>query len=267
MAKTIQKDFSMTQPKACILRTDGSNCDEELYAAFEEAGCKSSMVHINEFRAKQKKFTDYQIIALPGGFTYGDDIASGKILAVEMISFFKEELDKYIEKGGYLFGVCNGFQTLVRTGLLPFQTPGKMSATLTNNDSGHFECRWVKIKAEKSKASYLDDLPLMEIPVNHGEGKFFASPETLKKIEQSNLVVLRYTDNDGNPTQKYPENPNGAFNAIAGITNSTGRILGLMPHPEKFINLTNHPNWRRKQSKKADGLIFYKKIVQFVSKS
>jgi len=256
-----------TKPSVCILRTDGSNCDEELFYAFEKAGGTSHMVHINQFRNREKKFSDFQILALPGGFSYGDDVASGKILAVELMSFFKEELMRFIDKKGYVYGVCNGFQTLVRTGLLPFNTLGNMQVTLTHNDSGHFECRWVRIKSEPSKAEYLNDLPIMDAPVNHGEGKFFADKKTLGKLEKEKLIVFRYVDNTGKSTMTYPDNPNGALEAIAGITDNTGRILGLMPHPEKFVDMTQHPNWRRETFDKPHGLQFYERIVDFVKES
>lgn len=256
----------MSKPKACILRSDGTNCDEDLFHAFEKAGAKPQLVHVNELRNKEKKLKDFQILALPGGFSYGDDIASGKVLAVELMSFFKDELQNFVDKKGYVLGVCNGFQTLVRTGLLPFATLGKMDVTLTNNDSGHFECRWVKIKAEKSAAFYFDDLDLvMDVSVNHGEGKLFTDETTLKKIEDEELVVFRYVDADGKPTQHYPENPNGALHAIAGITDKTGRILGLMPHPEKFVDTDQHPNWRREQFTVPHGLPFFERIVDFVA--
>lgn len=255
------------KPNVCILRTDGTNCDQELFYAFEKAGGISEMVHINELRSKKKSLRNFQILALPGGFTYGDDVASGKILAVELISFFKDTLSEFVEKKGFVFGVCNGFQTLVRTGLLPFNSLGDMNVTLTHNDSGHFECRWIRIKSENSKASYLNELPILEIPVNHGEGKFFADKKTIKKIEDQNLIVFRYVDSNGNPTMTYPDNPNGALNAIAGITDNTGRILGLMPHPEKFVDNTQNPNWRRNDFGKPHGLLFYEKIIQFVKES
>lgn len=259
----------MKKPAVCILRSDGANCDEELFFAFEKAGAHPTFVHVNELRNKTYFLKDFQILALPGGFSYGDDIASGKVLALELVSFFKQELEKFVKANGYIFGVCNGFQTLIRTGLLPFQTLGTMHATLTHNDSGHFECRFVKIKAEKkSAASYFNDLPdILNVSVNHGEGKFYTDDETLNKIEKDGLVVFRYVDNDGTPTQEYPQNPNGALHAIAGISNKTGRILGIMPHPEKFVTLTQHPNWRRAKFAKPHGLLFFEKIVNFVKKS
>lgn len=254
-----------TKPKVCILRSDGTNCDQELYYAFEKAGGVAEYVHVNEFRKKDKKLSDFQIIALPGGFSYGDDIASGKVLAVELMSFFKDDLQKFIDRKGYVLGVCNGFQTLIRTGLLPFGKLGKMQATLTHNDSGHFECRWVRMRGEKSKATYFDDLTFpMHVAVNHGEGKIFADEKIIEQIEKDNLVVFRYVDSVGNPTMKYPENPNGALNAIAGITDASGRILGLMPHPEKFVDTTQYPNFRREKIEKPHGLLFYERIVKFV---
>ncbi len=259
----------MIKPKVCILRSDGTNCDEELRYAFEKAGGTVDLVHVNEFRRKDKKLSDFQIIALPGGFSYGDDLASGKVLAIELMSFFKDDLQKFIDKNGYILGVCNGFQTLIRTGLLPYATLGNMQATLTNNDSGHFECRWVNMKAQKSKASYFDNLNSMifDVSVNHGEGKFFADEKLLEKIENDKLVTFRYVDSAGKPTQKYPENPNGALRAIAGISDPSGRIFGLMPHPEKFVDITQHPNWRRMKKRKADGLIFFETIISYVKNS
>lgn len=251
------------KPNVCILRTDGTNCDQELFYAFEKAGGVCQMIHINELRTKKQSLNKFHILALPGGFTYGDDVASGKILALELISFFEEELMKFIAKGGYVFGVCNGFQTLVRTGLLPFMTPGSMNVTLTHNDSGHFECRWIRIKPE----GIFSDLPILEVPVNHGEGKFYTDEKTLQKIENQGLTIFRYVDRQDRPTMNYPENPNGALHSIAGVTDKTGRILGLMPHPEKFVDITQHPNWRRNSFKKPHGLLFYEKIIQFVRRS
>lgn len=257
-----------TKPKVAILRSDGTNCDQELHYAFEKAGGAPEYVHVNELRNKSKKLSDFQILALPGGFSYGDDLASGKVLAIELMSFFKDDLQKFIDRKGYVLGVCNGFQTLIRTGLLPFGTLGKMQATLTHNDSGHFECRWVKMKSEKSNASYLDDLTFpMHVAVNHGEGKIFADKKVLDKLEQEKLVVFRYVDKEGNPTMEYPANPNGSLNSIAGIIDVTGRILGLMPHPEKFVDTTQYPNFRREKIEKPHGLMFYERIVKFVMES
>lgn len=276
----------MIKPKVCILRSDGTNCDEELFYAFEKFGASPQYVQVNELRDKNKKLKNFQILALPGGFSYGDDIASGKVLALELISYLKDELQSFIARKGLILGVCNGFQTLVRTGLLPFNNLGKMDATLTLNESGHFECRWVKIKLEKSKCLFLNpkgsepglstyskpgsDLTDLngniDVAINSGEGKFFTDERTLNKIESQNLVVFRYVDQNGQPTQNYPLNPNGSINAIAGITDPTGRILGLMPHPEKFVDFTQHPNWRRfDKNKKPHGAFIFENMISYAS--
>lgn len=255
------------QPKVCILRSDGANCDEELFYAFEKFGADPRFVQINELRNKSKKLNDFQILALPGGFSYGDDIASGKVLAVELISFFKSQLSDFIAKKGIILGICNGFQTLVRTGLLPYNNLGKMDATLTQNESGHFECRWVKIKTEVSKCPFLPTGEILDIAVNHGEGKFFAKSKILAKIEKDKLVIARYIDGKGKPTQEYPQNPNGALNAIAAVTDPSGRILGMMPHPEKFVDITQHPNWRRERFTKPHGAIIFENLIKFANQS
>ncbi len=260
------------KPKVCVLRSDGANCDEELYYAFEKFSAASEYVHVNQLRNKDKKLANYQILALPGGFSYGDDVASGKILAVELISFLKNELSEFISKKGLILGVCNGFQTLVRTGLLPFDNLGKMDATLALNASGHFECRWIKVKIEDSRSLFLNGSDeILNLAVNHGEGKFFATDKTIKKIEDEKQIAFRYVDDNGKPTQKYPQNPNGSTLAIAGVTDPTGRILGLMPHPEKFVDITQHPNWRRfnKSARlvKPHGAIVFESMIRFAKQS
>lgn len=270
----------MKKPKVLVLKTEGTNCDEETAFAFELAGGMPKIVHINELRTKSKKFNDFNILALPGGFSYGDDIVSGKILAIELTSFFSEELKKFTQrKNTAVIGICNGFQTLIRTGLLPFNNLGNMSATLTNNDSGRFECRWVNLSIEqKTRCEFLNNItikqynnnPIISFQVAHGEGKFFAPKDIIEQIEKQNLVCFRYTDENGNQTQQYPKNPNGSINAIAGICDPTGHILGLMPHPEKFVDITQHPNWRRDskiRNNKPDGAIFFEQLIQFVSYS
>lgn len=264
------------KPKVLVLKADGINCEEELVFAFNLAGGKAELVHVNDLRSKKKKLSDYQILAIPGGFAYGDDVVSGKILAVELTSYLSKELKKFIKrKNTLVIGICNGFQVLVRTGLLPFGKVGEVDATLINNDSGHFECRWINLKRQPgSKCAFLNngamkqfDNDLLSFQVAHGEGKFFTNNKTIRTIEQSNLVVFRYCDENGNPTQKYPENPNGSLNAIAGVCDPTGRILGLMPHPERFVQKEQYPNWRRTKIGKPHGLPIFESMIQYVKKS
>jgi phosphoribosylformylglycinamidine synthase subunit PurQ / glutaminase len=277
------------KPKVLILKTEGTNCDEELFHAFKIANGNPKIVHINELRTKSEDLKNYQILAIPGGFSYGDDIVSGKILSIELTSFFEKEIKEFIKrKNTLVIGICNGFQVLVRTGLLPFGNIGKMQATLTNNDSGHFECRWINLKIEKSsKCLFLKDINTSEggrlnnneaktpprwtlsLQVAHGEGKFFTDKKTLEKIEKQNLVAFKYVDEKGYPTQKYPDNPNGSINAIAGLTDPTGRILGLMPHPERYILITQHPNWRRQILRQThdlppQGLPIFENMINYV---
>ena len=263
----------------CILQSDGTNCDNELFYAFNKAGGNPQFVHVNELRSEQapsfgsksKSLKDFQILALPGGFSYGDDVASGKIWAIELISFLRNEIKNFRKRGGLILGVCNGFQVLIRTGLLPFGNLGQMDATLASNDSGHFECRWIQLQSEKNKCVFLkgprseaSNYDIGYFAVNHGEGKFFSSPEVIKRVEDENLVVFRYVDENGSPTQQYPHNPNGSLHAIAGVTDPSGRILGLMPHPEKFVDVTQFPNWRREKITKPHGYFIFEEMVNFV---
>ncbi len=252
--------------KVLVLKTDGINCDEELQFAFQTAGAVADIVHVNTLRTKKHLLDRYQILAIPGGFSYGDDVVSGKVLAVELTSFFSESLQAFMKrKDTQILGICNGFQVLVRTGLLPFNELGKMSVTLSNNESGHFECRWINLKMEKRAKGFLSQFKDVNFtfPVAHGEGRFFTSEYILEKIEKQNLVALRYVDDASKATMSYPQNPNGALHAIAGITDISGRIIGLMPHPERYILPEQHPNFRRFQQKKPDGLKFFERMVTY----
>jgi phosphoribosylformylglycinamidine synthase len=233
------------RPRVAVLKADGTNCEQETRHAFEKAGARAEIVPMNCLRWKATRLAEFDILAVPGGFSYGDDVVSGKIMAVEMMSFLADEMAEFAAARKPILGICNGFQVLVRTGLLPFGTLGTMSATLGQNLSGRYECRWVHL-AKNAAAPMLAGLPdRFELPVAHGEGRFYAAPEVLDRIEAMGLVALRYTDAAGGPAEAFPANPNGALHAIAGITDPTGRILGLMPHPERFVERFHHPDWRR----------------------
>lgn len=264
------------KPNVLVLKTDGINRDEELSFAFELAGGKSKIVHVNQLRSRQDSLKNYQILAIPGGFSYGDDVVSGKVLALELTSFLAQELKNFVKrKNTLVLGICNGFQVLVRTGLLPFGKIGTMQTTLTNNDSGHFECRWVNLKIESnSQCVFLNSVKMKQFnngvisyPVAHGEGKFFTTKDVLSEIEKKHLVTFRYVDEKGNPTQEYPKNPNGSLNAIVGICDTTGRILGMMPHPECFVRIEQHPNWRRIKIDRPHGLPLFENMVNFIQNS
>jgi phosphoribosylformylglycinamidine synthase len=236
------------KPKVLILRTAGTNCDKETESAFSLAGAQTYLYHVNHVKEKND-LENYQIIALPGGFSYGDDLGAGKILSLELLLWFKEQLKEFISRGGLIIGICNGFQVLVKTGILP-DLDFKQKITLTDNDSAKFEDRWVYLNVPRPTSRvpriWLDGLPeIINLPVAHGEGKFYAESDILDKIESKGQVVLRYTDSSGK-SAGYPFNPNGSLNDIAGITDVTGKVLGLMPHPERFMFKHQWPHWREK---------------------
>ena len=253
------------KPGVCVLRTDGTNCDQETHYAFAKVGGDPRLVHVNQLRSGSEKLADYQILVIPGGFSYGDDIHTGKVLAVELTSFLKEQLSQFVAAGKLILGICNGFQVLVRTGLLPGGAPGDITATLMTNDSGRFECRWVKLKVEQTNCVFTSGLEGGEVDyqVAHGEGKFYTDPSTLAAMEAGGQVVLRYAGSDGTPATAHPANPNGSLNSIAGICDFSGRILGLMPHPERFVEPTQHPNWRRTSISEPHGLPLFRNAVRY----
>jgi phosphoribosylformylglycinamidine synthase len=252
------------KPPVCILRTDGTNCDVETAWALEKCGGAPRMVHVNELRSGNRKLADFSILVIPGGFSYGDDVHSGKILAVELTSFLRAALADFVARGCPILGICNGFQVLVRTGLLPHTRLGEISATLMANDSGRFECRWVRMRIE-GDSIFTRGLAGQTVTyqVAHGEGKFYASPAVLKNLEAGSQVVFRYVDAGGSPTAAHPDNPNGSLNAIAGVADPSGLILGLMPHPERLVETTQHPNWRRGSAGEPDGLPLFKNAVRY----
>lgn len=253
------------KPKVCVIRADGTNCDLETFYAFEKAGASCHMVHVNQLRSGEERLADYQILALPGGFSYGDDVHSGKILAVELTSFLKESLQEFVDGKKPVLGICNGFQVLVRTGLLPDRRPGEIKCTLMNNDSGRFECRWISLRVEESPCIFTRGLSgnIMSVQVAHGEGRFYAESQQLEAIESSARVVFRYVGPGGAPTMVYPHNPNGSLNSIAGICDRTGLVLGLMPHPERFVDIYQHPNWRRGEFGAPHGLPVFINAVKY----
>lgn len=261
--------MTVTKPRACVLRADGTNCDEETAFAFEKAGGLPEAVHINQLRQHDRSLRDYQILCIPGGFSYGDDVASGKILAVELITFLGDALREFVEKGGLILGICNGFQVLVRTGLLPFQSVGEMTTTLTANDSGKFECRWVELVIDPSMCVFTRNLEhtKMRLMVANGEGNFKCDSDVLSRMARDRQIVLRYVDpRDNLFTEQYPENPSGSLLGIAGVCDPTGRIFGLMPHPERFVLPTQNPNWRRFPTA-PQGLPIFENAVNFVKQS
>lgn len=261
----------MKKVKVIVLRTAGTNCNYETDYAFQLAGADVDQVHINQLIRKEKELSSYQILALPGGFAYGDDIAAGKILANELKYKLRDSIEKFIADGKLIIGICNGFQVMVKSGLLPgFNGISDVQeATLYNNDSGKFECRWVYLKSvENNKCVFTKNIKqLIYLPVAHGEGKFTTTDENiLDKLETNGQVVFKYVNADGKP-DIYPYNPNGSDRNIAGICDPTGRIFGLMPHPERHISKYNHPRWTRENlDEEGDGLAIFRNAVEYAKR-
>jgi phosphoribosylformylglycinamidine synthase I len=237
----------MARPRAIVLRAPGTNCDEETAAAWERAGAIVETWHVGRLVESPGSLESFQILTIPGGFSYGDDLGAGRILAARLGTVLGESLRRFHDRGGLVLGICNGFQVLVRAGLLPGK--GSMGrATLARNESSRFESRWVRLTARPGLCPFFSDRSpaTIELPVAHGEGRFVpSSPEDLADLDRAGQIVLQYVDHQGRPTQAYPENPNGSPAAIAGLCDPTGRICGLMPHPERFIDPWHHPRWTR----------------------
>ena len=257
----------MTTPKVLILRTAGTNCDYETRYAFEKAGAKVDAVHINILLANKKLLEGYQILTLPGGFTYGDDVSAGKILANQIKYNLEEDIKTFVHGKKLILGICNGFQALTKAGLLPATDKQNQEATLTFNDSNKFEDRWVYLKICSNKSIFVKDayISKMYLPVAHGEGKFVTQDESiLNKITMNQQIVLKYVNEQGEETG-YPWNPNGSVRNIAGICDPTGQILGIMPHPERHVEPTQHPRWTRNGLKEfGDGFLIFRNAVDYI---
>jgi phosphoribosylformylglycinamidine synthase I len=253
----------MTRPRAIVLRAPGTNCDEETAAAWERAGAAAETWHIGRLLAAPHALDAFQALTIPGGFSYGDDLGAGRIFATRLGHVLADALSRFRDRGGLVLGICNGFQVLVRAGLLP-GTGGDDRVTLTHNDSGRFESRWVRMMPTPGRSPFIAGAAPIELPVAHGEGKFVTSrPGALDALHAAGQVVLRYVDATGRVTEAYPANPNGSPGGVAAVCDPTGRVFGLMPHPERFVDPTHHPRWTRRAVDNAacDGLRIFQSAV------
>jgi phosphoribosylformylglycinamidine synthase len=269
--------------KALVLRAPGANCDCEAQFALERAGAVAERVHINRLREQPKLLHKYQILVIPGGFTYGDDVAAGKILAVQLAHFLWDALRKFRDAEKLILGICNGFQVLLKAGLIiPPDEDGPL-ATLAPNASGKFEDRWITLQAAPGRCPFLTGYERFTVPVAHGEGNFICrQPWILQGLQQAGQVVLRYVDpekgsekgsdplNLGGLTPfpdrplPYPINPNGSQGDVAGVCDVSGRVLGVMPHPERHVLPTQHPRWTRLGlAEEGEGLRLFRNAVNF----
>jgi phosphoribosylformylglycinamidine synthase len=250
---------------ALILRTAGTLCDQETDFAFRLAGAETELLHVNALRADPARLVGFHVLVIPGGFSYGDDLGAGKVLANELLTSLRDPLDRFLDDGKLVIGICNGFQVLVKTGLLPGLERWKQQVTLTFNDSHKFEDRWTYLEAPQSKCHLAESGERLYLPVAHAEGKFVVeSDELLGQLCENGQIVYRYTDRSGNPAG-YPWNPNGSVDNIAGICDPSGRILGMMPHPERHCLPLHDPRWPREGLKEeGEGLRIFQRAVGLV---
>jgi len=250
----------------------GLNCQEETAHAFRESGADIvDKIHVNEIIKNPSNIENYNILAFIRGFSFGDHISAGKVLANKFKYKLKKQLENFIEENKLIIGICNGFQVLVKLGLLPaIKGSFIQEATLTENKCEHFYDGWVNLKVNKnSKTVFTRNLEKIELPVRHGEGRIvFKNKKILDKLIYNEQIVLHYLDEDDNITTEYPYNPNGSVRGIAGICDTTGKVFGLMPHPEAYIDFYTHPNWRNKPKKKyGDGYFIFKNCVDYFKKN
>ncbi len=257
------------QPKALILHASGTNRDHDAAQAFLLAGAQPEIVHLNQLRSGQRSFADYQLLVLPGGFSYADALGAGKLLALDLKEYFAAEVRAFVVSGKPVIGICNGFQALIKSGLLPDPEGlnGSPKATLTFNASGHFECRWVQLNPLSQVCLWTRGLtePIF-CPVAHGEGNFVPrDTEVANTLRLKDQIALLYSRPDGQPAGgSYPENPNGSALDIAGVCNTRGNVLGLMPHPEDHISAGQHPRWTRGETN-GSGLPLFINGVRFAA--
>lgn len=259
------------KPRTLILRTAGTNCDKETAHAFELAGAEVEFVHVNQLLAEPGVMDRFQLLAVPGGFSYGDDIAAGKILANQIHHHLGDRFRQFVAAGKPVIGVCNGFQVLVKTDLLPGDAGGMagQTATLAHNDNGRFIDRWVHLAARPGPCVWTRDLPpTFELPIAHGEGKFVPAEEAVRQaLHDNGQVALVYAKPDGSAAGgQTPHNPNGSTDDIAGVCDATGLVFGLMPHPERYVSPLQHFAWTRRPNHDGEGvgLIFFRNAVGHV---
>lgn len=269
----------MTIVKTLLISGFGINSEKELQWCFKKAGSQVTIVHLGDLIAGKIQLNDFDILGFPGGFSFGDHIAAGKVLANKIKIYLGKQLIAFVKAQKPIIGICNGFQMLVKLGLLPYPNSHlKQEVTLTHNENHQFENRWVHLKInENSPCIWTKGLKSIYLPIRHGEGKMIlGDSQKLHVLQAENLNVLTYTDSHGKPTQTYPDNPNGSEGSIAGLTDSGGLILGLMPHPEAFRWRVNAPGWKTRQDvfsesaqkiidvkEDGDGMVFFYNAVRY----
>ncbi len=265
----------MATPKALVLRSAGTNCDRETEFALTQAGFVVQRVHLFRVMEEPGMLADFQFLLFPGGFSYGDDVAAGKIFANQLLHRLAGPLNEFVEAGKCMLGICNGFQVMIKAGLLPGghvdPADAHNTATLAWNDSGQFVDKWIRLRADSDRCIFLPKGEVVDLPIAHGEGKFVPHDDgVLAGLREADQLALRYVDADGKTACEggtAGSNPNGSIDDIAGICDPTGRVMGLMPHPERFVDTTHHPQWTRGGVQRADGRLFFDRAFEFLKQA
>jgi phosphoribosylformylglycinamidine synthase subunit PurQ / glutaminase len=265
----------MPTPRVCVLRAPGTNCDPETAHAFQMAGGNADAVHLFRVLEQPKSLDDYQILCVPGGFSYGDDLGSGVVFASQLRAHLGDVISRFLTADKLVLGICNGFQVLVKAGVLPdgaeswsADASKSPTATLTWNENGRYTARWVRLKVGSSTNVFLRGLDEIDLPIAHAEGRLVAQDtDVVTRWEQRGQTALRYIPWQRSPMghgPSWPTNPNGSVADLAGLGDPTGRVLGLMPHPERFLFGTQHPQWtRRPISAEGDGLRLFQNAIRY----
>ncbi len=264
-----------SEVKALVITGFGLNCEKETAAACKLAGATPEQVHLNELLYGRRKLDEFHFLTFIGGFSFGDHLGSGTVFANRVKFKLRDQLQKFVDDGKLVIGICNGFQTLTRLGMVPALDGNyfTQTAALAHNDSGVFRDDWCKLKADPaSPCVFTKGIDTVRLPLRHGEGKFVADPAVLSEIEKRHLAAVRYVNADGTPATEFPANPNGSLNSIAGICDPTGRVFGLMPHPEAFLSPYNAPDWTATQLKgslpaEGDGVKFFRNAVDYLAEN
>lgn len=248
------------KPRVLVLRAAGTNCDRETAAAFELVGCEAERVHVNRALESPAMLDEYQLLAIPGGFSYGDDIAAGRIFANQLTRRLEGALHTFVAAGKPVIGICNGFQVLVKTDLLPGPLAGKtgQTCTLAENDCGHFVDHWVRLKRHGDRCIWARGLGEIELPIAHGEGKFLTANDDVRRaLWDNDQVALTYVE----------DAPNGSTDRIAGVCDASGLVFGLMPHPERHVSALQHYAWTSRgvsPDAEGDGLAIFRNAAEYV---
>ncbi len=259
--------------KVLVITGFGLNCERETAAACRLVGATPELVHLNDLIAGKHSLDEYQFLTFIGGFSFGDHLGSGTVFANRVKFQLREQLEKFVADGKLVIGICNGFQTLTRLGMVPALDGDyfKQTVALAHNDSGVFRDDWCILKADsESPCVFTRGIDKVRLPLRHGEGKFVADDAVLDELEKRHLVAVRYANEDGSLASAFPANPNGSLRSIAGICDPTGRIFGLMPHPEAFLSPYNSPTWTTDKAvgrlaREGEGVIFFRNAIDYIA--